>query len=58
MKQIQNLAKVLDGGLALFATLTKSLNYVLITVLAQADAIIYGFTIAGAVVLAATFWMG
>jgi len=31
---------------------------VLITVLAQADAIIYGFTIAGAVVLAATFWMG
>lgn len=47
-----------DGGLALFATLTQSLSYVLIAVLAQADAIIYGFTIAGAVVLAATFWMG
>tara|TARA_B100001059_G_scaffold228040_1_gene258599 strand:- start:577 stop:1776 length:1200 start_codon:yes stop_codon:yes gene_type:complete len=47
-----------DGGLALFATLTQSLSYVLIAVLAQADAIIYGFTIAGTVVLAATFWMG
>lgn len=46
-----------DGGLALFATLTQSLSYVLIAVLAQADAIEYGFTIAGIVVLAATFWM-
>ena len=46
-----------DGGLALFATLTQSLSYVLIAVLAKADATIYGFTIAGTVVLAATFGM-